>query len=213
MLSIAEFDEKTKAVLMASLEEHNLKLEKIESGMHAIGDNVQTQKIKLEAVEGGMQSQKIDIVDIKQGVCNVIPDYQKEIKILKDALEHKTRLCDIQEGKTAAQTTKLNRVEREIEVLRKRSEDQSKREQALLEKIKELEQTSSLCKAIEQLKEMTKLTQEERNDVQKERKVTQEERNFAVADREELKQSIREVQGVTETLYALEERQSKRARL
>ena len=194
-LSKSEFDEKTKAALMASLEGHSVKLEVIEGGMHAIGDNVQMQKAKLEAMEGGMESQKVDIGDIKQGVCNVIPDYQKEIKTLKDALDHKTKQCDQQEYKTAQQTQKVN-------LLEARLQDQCKREKVFTDKIKELEHTLSLYNVIEELKNLTQIARDERSF----------ERSFAVAERTELKQCILESQEVAKTLHAIEERESKRQR-
>jgi hypothetical protein len=122
LLSSREFDEKTAAALKASLDGHTVKLELLEDGMHAIGDCMESQKVKLEAMEGGMEfqkvkleameggivSQKVDIVDIKQGVCNVIPDYQNEIRNLKEALVRKTAACDTIEGKLGHKTRVIN---------------------------------------------------------------------------------------------------------
>ncbi len=101
LLGAKEFDEKTSAAIKFSLEAHAVKLEAIEDG-------VQAHAVKLEAIEGGVHSQAVDLVDIKQGVCNVIPDYQNEIKALKDALAKKTAACDTIEGRLAHKTRIIN---------------------------------------------------------------------------------------------------------
>jgi len=85
--SSQEFDEKTAAAIKQSLEAQELQLEKINTGV---------------------QSQAGELVDIKHGVCNVIPDYQNEIKTLKDALVHKTAVCDTVEGKLGHKTRLIN---------------------------------------------------------------------------------------------------------
>ena len=167
----SELDEKTAAAIKLSLE---------------------TQVVKLEGIESGMQSQAVELVDIKQGVCNVIPDYQQEIKALRHALAYKTRQCDVQEAKTALQTGKVNQRDKENESLRRREEANIKREESLLERIKELE-------SLVQLKEML-----------------QEERAYAKVERAELKHSIAEVQENAKTLadmIAREEHAAKRQRV
>ena len=45
---------------------------------------------------------------IKHEVCNVISDYQQEIKQLKDALAKKTAACDTIEGRLAHKTRVIN---------------------------------------------------------------------------------------------------------
>ena len=167
----SELDEKTAAAIKLSLE---------------------TQVVKLEGIESGMQSQAVKLEGIEQGVCNVIPDYQQEIKALRHALAYKTRQCDVQEAKTALQTGKVNQRDKENESLRRREEANIKREESLLERIKELE-------SLVQLKEML-----------------QEERAYAKVERAELKHSIAEVQENAKTLadmIAREERAAKRQRV
>ena len=201
-----EFNEKTQAAEKASLDEFKSKLgevhdevqglghfqQGIKEDVLSIGNDVQLHAVKLEAIEDGVQLQAVNLVDIKQGVCNVIPDYQQEIKNLRDALAYKTRQCDIQESKTATQTGKVNQRDKEIDALHRREEAYIKREESLLERIKELE-------AIVQLKEML-----------------QEERAYARFERAELKQSIAEVQESAKILGDMlsveEERVSKRPR-
>lgn len=201
-----DFNEKTRAAEKISLDEFKSKMEEVHDEVQglghfqqgikedvlSIGNNVQSHAVKLEAIEDGVQLQAVNLVDIKQGVCNVIPDYQQEIKNLRDALAYKTRQCDIQESKTAAQTGKVNQRDKEIDALHRREEAYIKREESLLERIKELE-------AIVQLKEML-----------------QEERAYARFERAELKQSIAEVQESAKILGDMlsleEERAAKRQR-
>ena len=190
-----EFKDKLQAAIEFSSKE-------VKGEILAVKEDVQAQTVKLESIEEGMQSHGVELVDIKQGVCNVIPDYQNEIRTLRQALEHKTKQCDVQEAKTAVQTGKVNQRDKEIAALHKREEVQLKREQSLVERIQELERALQICKAIEHLKEMTELAQEERT--------------FARSERAELKQSIAEVQDSAKSLGSMlshmEERACKRPR-
>ena len=49
-----------------------------------------------------------DVEQIKDGVCGVIPDYQRKIEELERVVAHKTKECDRIEFAKAQQTRKLN---------------------------------------------------------------------------------------------------------
>lgn len=120
-----EFSEKQAAALVLSMKDvktdvkavkddmqsHGIKLEVLEGG-------IQSQNIKLESIEDGVQSQAVkleshgvDLGDIKQGVCNVIPDLQAEIKGLKEALGRSNAARDTTEGKLGHKTRIVNQQE------------------------------------------------------------------------------------------------------
>lgn len=104
--SSKEFDEKTMAAMKLSLalqEETKAAVVKVEGGLESVKDGILSQVVKLEGIE--------------HGVCNVIPDYQKEIALLKSQLAHKTALCDRIEGQKAYQTREINKVNGEKEAL------------------------------------------------------------------------------------------------
>ena len=110
-LSYKEFDEKTMAVMnqsMALQEETKAAVVKVEGllegsmeTVNSVKDGMQSQAVKLES-----QSVKLD--GIEHGVCNVIPDYQREIEQLKEALVKKTAACDTIEGKLGHKTRIIN---------------------------------------------------------------------------------------------------------
>jgi predicted nucleic acid-binding Zn-ribbon protein len=69
-----------------------------------------------------MQTEKLDeigerAVKIEQGVCGVIPDYQKEIQSLKQKLTHKTTEVDRIEYVMSRKTLQINQLKKEIEDL------------------------------------------------------------------------------------------------
>jgi hypothetical protein len=128
-----EFDEKTAAAIKHSLE---------------------ASAVKLEHIELGVQSQAAQLSGIQDGVCNVIPDYQKEIAKLKQDLAHKTKLCDRIEGQKGRLTMEINRLNFELgerndeaEALRLQKHEQSKKIQDLLQQL-------DMCKSIALLKQM-----------------------------------------------------------
>jgi hypothetical protein len=130
-LSSKEFDEKTMAAIkqsMALQEETKAAVVKVETLVESNLESMQLQTVKLEGIE--------------HGVCNVIPDYQREVEQLKAALAHKTALCDKIEGQKAYKTRQINQQDL---VIAKLEEDQCKhtkekqawahREAALLEQV------------------------------------------------------------------------------
>ena len=151
MVSSKEFDEKTMAVMrqsMALQEETKAVVVKVEDS--------------LETVKDGMQNQVAKLDGIQHGVCNVIPDYQKEIEILKANLTHKTALCDKVEGQKAYKTRIINqqdaviaKMEEEQHIHIKEKQAWTLREAALLEQI-------DLCKAVTQARQMTEDIKQER---------------------------------------------------
>jgi len=82
-----EFDEKTNAALKQSLADIGVKVE-----------TTQTAVTKMDT----------KINDVQNGVCSIIPDYQKENDELKKKLVHKTKECDRIEFHKARDTRTIN---------------------------------------------------------------------------------------------------------
>ena len=97
--------------------------------------------VKLECIESGPQ------------------DYQSEIKSLKEALAHKTRLCERIEGKTGRLTMEVQKLKWELS--EKLDENQSlTREKTLSsKKIQDLQMQLDMCQSIALLKQMQEETQ------------------------------------------------------
>jgi hypothetical protein len=201
-----EFSLKTQAAEKISLEEFKSEMGKvhdqvqvlghfqkgIKDDMQSIGNDVQSYGVKMEA---GLE-------DVKQGVCSVMPELHERIKQLEKEVEYHKTQRDSQEGRTAVQTGRVNKLRELVAAKDQELSALRKREDGLLERIKELETTLQVYKAIEQLKDMTHLAQEERA--------------FARTERAELKQSIAEVQESAKSLGFMlaleEERAAKRQR-
>jgi hypothetical protein len=132
-----EFDEKTAASIKASLEEYNGKLE-------AIGSDMQFHTVKLEGIE--------------HGVCNVIPDYQQEIKALKDALVKKTAACDTIEGRLAYKTRTINQQDAYIAVLEDEKQTWSREKATLLNKYATLQDESNMLRTLKHITEVLSAT-------------------------------------------------------
>jgi hypothetical protein len=136
------FDEKT----MAAMKQSMALQEETKAAVVKVEDSLQSQAVKLEGIENG--------------VCNVIPDYQKEIELLKQKLAHKTALCDKIEGQKAYQTREIRKQAMEIDELKdERIVHMQERQVWANEKAALLEQVD-LCKAITQAKRMTEAAQE-----------------------------------------------------
>ena len=150
-LGAKEFDEKTSAAIKFSLEAHAVKLEAIEDG-------VQAHAVKLEAIEGGVQAQTVDLVDIKHGVCNVIPDYQQEIKALKEALVKSNSARDTTEGKLGHKTRIVNQLDAYIVKLEEEQTLHARGKHAWkLEKNELLIKNSALQEELAQSKDLQKI--------------------------------------------------------
>jgi hypothetical protein len=111
-------------------------------------------------VEGSLQSQVVKLEGIEHGVCNVIPDYQKEIEMLKQKLAHKTALCDKIEGQKAYQTREIRKQAMEIDGLRDEKIIHQMEKQAWMSEKASLLEQVDLCKAITQAKQMSEAAQE-----------------------------------------------------
>jgi hypothetical protein len=143
-----EFDEKTLAAIKQSvvLQEETKALQ------------VET-KAAVVKVEGSLQSQVVKLDGIEHGVCNVIPDYQKEIEQLKQKLAHKTALCDKIEGQKAYQTREIRKQAMEIDTLKDERLIHIMEKKAWVDEKAILLEQVDLCKAITQAKQMTEAAQ------------------------------------------------------
>ena len=163
-----EFNEKTRMAEQISIDGLNSKMEEvhdevqgigelqkgIKDDVQSIGNDVQSHAVKLEAIEGGVQSQAVKLEGIEQGVLNVIPDYQNEIKNLKEALAHKTKLCDRIEGQKGRLTMEINKLKWELGEKSEENETLRKDKQAQGKKIRELQEQLDMCQSIALLKQM-----------------------------------------------------------
>ncbi len=150
-LSSKEFDEKTMAVIKQTMtlqEETKAAVGKVEDS--------------LETVKDGMQNQVAKLDGIQHGVCNVIPDYQKEIEILKANLAHKTALCDKIEGQKAYKTRIINQQDATIAKMEEEQHNHIKEKQAWTLREAALLEQIDLCKAVTQAKQMTEDIKQER---------------------------------------------------
>jgi chromosome segregation ATPase len=144
-----EFDEKTTAAIQFSLKT-------IGEDMHSQVvklDGIQSQVVKLEKIENDVQLQAADVVDIKNGVCGVIPDYQKKITNLEEALAHKTKLCDRIEGQKGRLTMEINKLKWEVGELNDKATSLQLQNFQQNKKIQELQEQLDICKSIALLKQ------------------------------------------------------------
>jgi hypothetical protein len=172
--SSKEFDEKTMAVIKQSLEDNKEVMVKVEEGIQSqvvkldgIENGMQSQVVKLEGIEDGMQSQVVKLDGIQDGVCNVIPDYQREIALLKSQLAHKTALCDTVEGKLAHKTRMTNQQSDYISKLEEQHKEQlleqlawSRQGVELENKIKVLQEQLDTSNHLRQMLEQARFTAE-----------------------------------------------------
>ncbi len=104
-------------------------------------------------VENGMHSQVIDLVNVQ------VPDYQREIVLLKEALAHKTKLCDRIEGQKGRLTMEINKLKWE---LGERNDENAilLREKLMTgKKIQDLQMQLDMCQSVALLKQMQEETQ------------------------------------------------------
>jgi len=118
-----EFDEKTVEQLKFSLKNLGDDMQTIQTSVQSQGavvvgikddvveiqENVKSQAADMVDIKENVKCQAVDMVEIKNGVCSVIPDYQRENALLKEALVKKTAACDSIEGRLAHKTTIVNR--------------------------------------------------------------------------------------------------------
>lgn len=115
---------------------------------------VSSQAVKLEAIEGDVQSQAVKLDGINQGVLNVIPDYQNELRHLLKSLAHQTALCDRVETQKGRLTMEINKLRWELGEKSEENESLRKDKHAQSKKIQELQEQVDLCQSIALLKQM-----------------------------------------------------------
>jgi hypothetical protein len=139
-----EFDEKTLAAIKQSV---------------ALQEETKAAVVK---VEGSLQSQEVKLDGIQNGVCNVIPDYQREIENLKAAVAHKTALCDKVEGQKAYKTRLLNQQDIVIAKMEEEQCNHVKEKQAWARREAALLEQADLAKAVTLAKQMVEDMKRER---------------------------------------------------
>lgn len=93
------------------------------------------------------------IRDVEEDMRRV-EDYENEIKNLKEALAHKTKLCDRIEGQKGRLTMEINKLKWELGEKSEENETLRKDKQAQGKKIQELQEQLDLCQSIALLKQM-----------------------------------------------------------
>lgn len=157
-----EFDEKTMAAIKLSLEQQQETMVKVEGGL-------QSQAVELIGIKNDVQSHVIKLEGIENGVCNVIPDYQNEIKALKDALAKKTAACDTIEGRLAHKTRTINQLEAYVAVLEGEKETWSRAKTELLDKFATLQEESNTLRNLRQIVMILSTTLAEEREAKRQR--------------------------------------------
>ena len=142
--STKEFDEKTLAAIKQSV---------------ALQEETKQAVVK---VEGSLQSHEVKLDGIQQGVCNVIPDYQREIESLKAAVAHKTALCDKVEGQKAYKTRLINQQDLLISRLEEEQCKHVKEKQAWAHREAALLQQADIATAVTMARQMVEDMKNER---------------------------------------------------
>jgi hypothetical protein len=184
-LANKEFGRKEAAAIKNSLEGVDVNVKEVKDVVHSCEVKLESQGVEFVEMKQEVKSHGVVMGDIKNGLCNVIPDYQIENKNLKAELKHQKWLCDVQESKTAAQTTKVNRLKVEVSSFHVREDASLKREEAYLKRIKELEDNLDVRKTIENARQVSQLAQEDRA-------FLKEELAFARSERAASRQSAME---------------------
>lgn len=111
----------------------------------ATQESLKLNYAKLETIDNNVQSQGVKLDGIQHGVCQVIPDKQKEIDSLKEALARKTKLCDSMEGRVASGTRRINDLTfRVAELLEEQKMLREKNQAFVNEKAKMMQDMSAL---------------------------------------------------------------------
>lgn len=143
-LGAREFDEKTMAAIKQSLEQQQQVMVKVEGGL-------QSQAVELNGIKNGVQSQVVKLEGIENGVCQVIPDYQNEIRALKEALAKKTAACDTIEGKLAHKTRIINQQDAYIATLEVEKEIWSRTKMELQNRCTMLQEEFNMFRTLRQM--------------------------------------------------------------
>lgn len=202
-----EFNEKISAAEKISYEDFKNEVADVKEGVHVLGEFQKGIKDDVQSIGNDVQSYGVKMEagfeDVKQGFSSVMPELHERIKQLEKEVEYHKTQRNIQEGKTARQTRRVNEKDEVITALQKREETVIKREEGLLKRIKELESALLIANTVDKLKEITQLAQEDRA--------------FAKAELAELKQSIADAQenakALGDVLAEEEERAAKRQRV
>ena len=112
-----------------------------ESGARELDEKTQMAiKQSLADLDGRMETTRTAVTqigtqigEVQNGVCSIIPDYQKEIEELKTRLAHKTKECDRIEGQKAHLTRVINSQDARIEIFQSQAVIWTKERAALLE--------------------------------------------------------------------------------
>jgi hypothetical protein len=98
-------------------------------------------------------------IKIEGADYQAVPDSQHEIKTLKEALAHKTRLCDRIEDQKGRLTTEIHNLEWELSERNNENEALIREKRVTGKKIQDLQMQLDMCQSIALLKQMQEKTQ------------------------------------------------------
>ena len=95
-----------------------------------------------------------NVEQIKDGVCTVIPDYQRKIEELERVVTHKTKECDRIERLKGVDTHTINVLEAEVEENKKELAEVKEENLRLKETIINLKEQFNLCASVSKMERM-----------------------------------------------------------
>lgn len=96
---------------------------------------------------------------VEHGSCIVIPDYPNEIARLKEALTHKTKMCERIEKQKGCLTMEINKQKSELTQIHTSIESLHREKVGFISRIQDLQERVDMCKGITILKQMQEETQ------------------------------------------------------
>lgn len=128
--------------------------EGIRQSLAAMGDKVADVGGKVEHIDKKVDTMEGKIDNVQQGMCTIIPDYQKLLKETMEKLAHKTKEVDRIENKMGRMTHEINRITEENETLKAASNGMLRKHEREITELKEaLEMKDKQIKDKEELLE------------------------------------------------------------
>ncbi len=128
--------------------------EGVRQSLAAMGDRVADVGGKVEHIDKKVDTMEGKIDNVQQGMCTIIPDYQKLLKETMEKLAHKTKEVDRIENKMGRMTHEINRITEENETLKEASNGVLRKHEREITELKEaLEMKNKQIKDKEELLE------------------------------------------------------------
>ncbi len=92
--------------------------EGVRQSLAAMGEKVANVGGKVEHMDKKVDTMEVKIESVQQGVCTIIPDYQKLLKDTMEKLAHKTKEVDRIEYRMGLMTREINKITEENETIK-----------------------------------------------------------------------------------------------